>query len=501
METIFSAKPFIAILVSLFVIPVIVSSKTENVREAWTFIAAIIKFLIVVSLLPLILKGATIEYTIAEITTNLSIKLRVDSFGMLFALISTFLWIVTSLYSVGYMRPLKEHSQTRYYCFFALSLSATLGVAFSGNLLTLYLFYEMLSFATYPLVTHHQDKEARTSGRKYLFYILGSSIAFVLPAMLFTFMHTGTFEFLPQGFMAGHFSQTTLLVLLLMFVFGFAKAGLMPLHSWLPAAMVAPTPVSALLHAVAVVKVGVFCVARVVTGVFGTKLLSTSIGLPGTIELHTVVCYIASFTIITASLIALSQDGLKRRLAFSTIGQLSYIILGVALLSPSGMAGGMLHIAMHAFGKITLFFCAGAIYVASGIKNISDMVGIGKRMPITMTAFFIGSLSVIGLPPCGGFISKWLLVIGTLEAGQLFFLFVLLGSSLLNAAYFLPIVYKAFFCTDEESMFEDKVDEVPKWCLVPLSITAGISIVLFFFPQPFLTLSKMTIQTLIGGGF
>ncbi len=498
--TIFSVKPLIAILVSLFVIPAIVSSKSENVRETWTFTAAILKFLIVLSMLPLILNGNAIEYTVAQVLPGVAIKLRIDSFGMLFALVSTFLWIVTSMYSIGYMRALNEHSQTRYFSFFALSLSATLGVAFSGNLLTMYLFYEMLSFATYPLVTHHQDKEARTSGRKYLLYILGSSIAFVLPAMIYIFAKTGTFEFLPQGFMAaGGFSQSTLLVLLLMFVFGFAKAGLMPFHSWLPAAMVAPTPVSALLHAVAVVKVGVFCVARVITGVFGTNLLSTSIGIPGSIELHTVVCYIASFTIIAASLIALSQDGLKRRLAFSTIGQLAYIILGVALLSASGMAGGMLHIAMHAFGKITLFFCAGAIYAASGVKNISQMVGIGRRMPITMGAFFIGSLSVIGLPPCGGFISKWLLVIGTLEAGEMFFLFVLLASSLLNAAYFLPIVYKAFFCTDEESQFENKVDEVPRWCLVPLSLTAVISIVLFFFPQPFLTLAKMTVQTLIGG--
>lgn len=492
METIYSAKPLIAILVSLFVIPVLISSRSENVREGWTFAAAIIKLLIVASMAPLILKGASIEFTIAEVLPNLAIKLKVDTFGMLFALVSSSLWIVTSAYSIGYMRTLKEHSQTRYYVFFALSLSATIGVAFSGNLLTMYLFYEMLSFATYPLVTHHQDGEARSSGRKYLFYILGSSIAFVLPAMLYTYAQTGTFEFASQGFMAGYFSKTTLLILLLMFVFGFAKAGIMPFHSWLPAAMVAPTPVSALLHAVAVVKVGVFCVARVITGVFGTDLLLS-------LDLNTIVCYIASFTIITASLIALTQDGLKRRLAFSTVGQLSYIVLGVALLSPLSMTGGMLHIAMHAFGKITLFFCAGAIYAASGIKNISQMVGIGKRMPITMIAFLIGSLSVIGLPPAGGFISKWYLVLGTLESGQMFFLFILLFSSLLNAAYFLPIVYKAFFCTDEESMFENKVDEVPIWCLVPLSFTAVVSVVLFFFPQPFLKLATMMVQSLIGG--
>jgi multicomponent Na+:H+ antiporter subunit D len=261
---------------------------------------------------------------------------------------------------------------------------------------------------------------------------------------------------------------------------------IMPLHSWLPAAMVAPTPVSALLHAVAVVKVGAFSVLRVLTGIFGIDLLSR-------LELGTVICYIAAFTVIVASLMALSQDGLKRRLAFSTIGQLSYIVLGVALLSPKGMIGGMTHIAMHAFGKITLFFCAGAIFVATGKKNISEMVGIGKRMPVTMIAFFIGSLSVIGLPPTGGFFSKWYLVMGTLQADQMPMLIVLLGSSLLNAAYFLPIVYRAFFCTAEESMFPDTVQEAPVWCVTPLVITAIGSVALFFYPTVFLQLAELAI--------
>jgi multicomponent Na+:H+ antiporter subunit D len=212
-----------------------------------------------------------------------------------------------------------------------------------------------------------------------------------------------------------------------------------------------------------------------------------------------VLCYIAAFTILTASLIALSQDGLKRRLAFSTIGQLSYIILGASLLSPKALTGGLMHIAMHAFGKITLFMCAGAIFVATGKKYISEMVGIGKRMPVTMTAFLVGSLSVIGLPPTGGFISKWFLVLGTLEADQITMLVVLLGSSLLNAAYFLPVVYRAFFCTPEESMFEDKVQEAPPWCVVPLVITAIVSIGLFFFPQPFFNLASLAVQSITGG--
>jgi len=486
-ETITSIKPFLAVLISLAVTPVLVSSRAPNVREAWTFVAAAAKFLIVLSMLPTILQGTEIVYTVAEFLPGAAIKFRVDALGMLFALVSSFLWIITSAYSIGYMRGLKEHSQTRYFCFFALALSATIGVAFSANLLTLYLFYELLSLSTYPLVTHHQDKEARSSGRKYLLYIVGGSIAFALPAMLISYNLAGTLEFSKYGFLAGTGSRTIMAVLLLMFIFGFTKSAIMPFHSWLPAAMVAPTPVSALLHAVAVVKVGVFSIVRVLIGVFGVNLL---------LDLHlgTIVCYIAAFTVITASLMALSQDGLKRRLAFSTIGQLSYIILGVALLSPKGMIGGMTHIAMHAFGKVTLFFCAGAIFVATGKKNISEMVGIGKRMPVTMTAFFIGSLSVIGLPPGGGFISKWYLVLGTLQADNWPMLVVLLGSSLLNAAYFLPIVYRAFFCTPEENMFDNRVEEAPIWCVVPLVLTSLGSIGLFFYPQPFLRLAGMMIN-------
>ena len=492
METIISIKPFLAVLVSSLAVLGIISSRRPNIRETWTLGAAALKFFIVASMLPAVLRGARIEYSLVQVLPGVAIRFRVDAFGMLFALVASSLWIITSIYSIGYMRSLKEHSQTRYFCFFAVSLSATIGVAFSANLLTLYLFYEMLSFATYPLVTHHQDTQARSSGRKYMLYIVGSSIGLVLPAMVLTWHLTGTLEFSSIGIMARTASPTLLTIIFFMFMFGFAKAAVMPMHSWLPAAMVAPTPVSALLHAVAVVKVGVFCVVRVMTKVFGNDCLA---GL----HLSPVICFIASFTIIVASFIALSQDGLKRRLAFSTIGQLSYIILGVALLSPLGMTGGMLHIAMHAFGKITLFFCAGAIFVATGRKNISEMAGIGKRMPITMGAFFIGSLSVIGLPPCGGFISKWYLVLGTLEADQIPMLIVLLTSSLLNAAYFFPIVYKAFFCSPEQSLFENKVEEAPLWCLVPLSFTAIASIVLFFFPQPFLSLARIAVKSIIGG--
>ena len=492
-QTIVSIQPLLAILASLLAVPcIILSRRTPNLREAWTFAAAGLKFVMVASLLPLILSGARVEYTIARVLPDFALQLRVDAMGLLFALVSSFLWIITSIYSIGYMRGLQEHSQTRYFCFFSLSLSATIGVAFSANLLTLYLFYEMLSLSTYPLVTHHQDRQARSSGRKYLFFILGTSIGMVLPAMIFIAVKTGTLDFASQGIISDKINPQAVTVLLLLFVFGFAKAAIMPFHAWLPAAMVAPTPVSALLHAVAVVKVGVFCIARMITGIFGTELLSS-------LELSTLLCVIAAVTILLSSLIALTQDDLKRRLAFSTIGQLSYIVLGMALLSKNAMTGGLLHIAMHAFGKITLFFCAGAIFVATGVKNITQMVGIGRQMPLTMSAFFVGALSVIGLPPCGGFISKWHLAIGTVEAGQYTMLAVLLVSSLLNAAYFLPIVYRSFFHHPEEGMFDGPMAEAPLWCLLPPLLTAGLSIVFFFYPQPFLRLARLAVQGIIGG--
>jgi multicomponent Na+:H+ antiporter subunit D len=491
METVYSSLPLWACLVSLAaVVPIVLLGRHPNRREGATLIAGAIKLTLVLTMLPTVLGGKAIKFTLWEILPNIAIEFKVDAFGMLFALVASSLWIVTSVYSMGYMRGLKEHAQTRFFAFFAVALSATLGVAFSANLLTLYLFYEMLSLSTYPLVTHHQDKEARTGGRTYLTYLMSTSIGFALPALILCYIRSGgSMDFSEPGVLSGSFTQTEALVVLLLLVFGFAKGGLMPFHSWLPGAMVAPTPVSALLHAVAVVKVGVFCILRVITGVFGVDMLQ---GL----NLGTVVAGIAAFTVVTSSLIALSQDSLKRRLAFSTIGQLAYIILGAALLAPKGMTGSMMHIGMHAFGKITLFFCAGAIFVATGKKYISEMVGIGRRMPVTMIAFLIGSLGVVGLPLAGGFWSKFYLVWGTLESDQFIFTAVYLVSSLLNAAYFFPIVFRAFFFKPGESKFPAGIKESHKFCVAALSVTAIGTIVLFFWPAPFFELANMMTEQL-----
>jgi multicomponent Na+:H+ antiporter subunit D len=280
--------------------------------------------------------------------------------------------------------------------------------------------------------------------------------------------------------MTGAASPATIGLLLVLFVFGFAKAGIMPFHGWLPAAMVAPTPVSSFLHGVAVVKVGVFSILRVILDILGPDLLRQ-------LDYGVALTYFVSITILVASLVALTQDNLKRRLAYSTIGQLSYMVLGAGMLSAAGMTGGVLHIAMHAFGKITLFFCAGAIYVASHKKYISEMDGLGRQMPFTYLAFFLGSLSIIGMPPLGGFISKWNLVIGAVEADQLVLVVVLLVSSLLNAAYFFPIVYRGFFAAPAAGVSSGR-KEAPIFCLLPLTVTALCSVALFFYPTVFLQL-------------
>lgn len=489
-ETIQSSMPLWACLSALLaVFPILVLRKEPFLREGVTFLAGVLMLGFVVSMVPDVLSDQVLEFTLVKITSEVPIVFRVDGLGLLFALVASSLWIVTSLYSIGYMRALKEHSQTRFFVFFAISLCATIGVAFAGNLLTLYLFYEMLSLATWPLVTHHQDKEARTGGRKYLTYLLGTSVGFALPALIFCYVKASAtgLEFSAAGFLAGNISGgTEALVLLLLFTFGFSKAGLMPFHSWLPGAMVAPTPVSALLHAVAVVKVGVFCIIRVFTGVFGLEFLKT-------LDIALVVAWIAAFTIIMSSLIALTQDNLKRRLAFSTIGQLAYIILGVALLNDHAVQGSMLHIAMHAAGKITLFMCAGAIFVATGRKYLSEMVGIGRRMPITMTAFFVGALSVIGLPPTGGFVSKWHLVLGAADANQIALLGVLVASSLLNIAYLLPPVWKAFYVPEGVTTDFDEGGrkEAPWACVVPLCLTSVLCIVLFLKPDLLIELTVL----------
>ncbi len=445
-----------------------------NLRETGTFVVAGALFAVVASLVPEVLAGGRPELTLLPVLPGLELALGLEPLGMLFALVASGLWIVTSAYSVGYMRGHHETNQTRYYVCFAIAILGALGVALARNMFTLFVFYELLTLSTYPLVTHHGDEKAMRGGRVYLGVLLTTSIAFLLLAVLWTWTLTGTLEFREGGILAGQVDDGMVGVLLALYVFGTGKAALMPFHRWLPAAMVAPTPVSALLHAVAVVKAGVFTVMKVVVYVFGIDLLRDS-------GASVWLTWVAAATILIASLVALTKDNLKARLAYSTVSQLSYIVLGAALANSFGVVGGSMHIAMHAFGKITLFFCAGAIYVAAHKTEISEMRGIGRVMPVTTFAFMIGALSVIGLPPLGGSWSKWYLALGAAEAHQLVLVAVLMISSLLNIAYLMPIPIRGFFSPLPAGAERPRIKEAPLFCVVPICFTALGCLARFFF--------------------
>lgn len=468
--------------------------RNRNLREAASLVTAVFTFALVAALTSEVLGGARPSVDLFPMLPGLSITLTVEPLGQLFALIASGLWIVNTVYSIGYMRANKEGNQTRFYVCFTIAISAAIGIAYAGNLLTLFLFYEMLTISTYPLVTHAGTPEAIRGGRVYLGILMSTSIGLLFLAMLWTYNITGTLDFVEGGILAGQVQGPELAVLMFLYMFGIGKAALMPVHRWLPAAMVAPTPVSALLHAVAVVKAGVFTVVKVIVYIFGLDFLNQAHG-------DDWLLFVAGFTIIAASIIALRQDNLKRRLAYSTVSQLSYVILATAILAPISVAGAVMHIAAHAFGKITLFFAAGSIYTAAHKTEVSQLDGIGKRMPFTMTAFGIGALSMIGIPPTAGFISKWYILTGALETGEAFAILVIIASTLLNASYFLPIVYRAFFKDqkprDENDPYAkyDNHGEAPIAVVAALSFTALGTIALFFYPDVPLALGR----ALVGG--
>ena len=458
-----------------------------NPREAVSLLTAGCLFLLVTSLYGQVLAGERPALDLAEPLSGLTISFELEPLGMIFALVASFLWLVTTIYSIGYMRGHGEKHQTRFYSYFAIALGSVMGIAFAGNLFTLFIFYEVLTLSTYPLVTHAGNRAARRSGHLYLGYLLGSSVILLLMAMIWTWSLAGTLDFRSGGILRDTISPDAASVLLILFIFGIGKAAVMPLHRWLPAAMVAPTPVSALLHAVAVVKAGVFSVLKVAIYIFGIDYLAE---VPATRWLM----YIAAITILLGGLIALRQDNLKLRLAWSTISHLSYIVLGALLATSMSIVGGGMHIVMHAFAKITLFFCAGAILVTTHKTRISEMQGLGRQMPATMTAFFIASLSIIGLPPFGGFWSKWFLGLGTLDAQQLMMLGVLLLGSLLNIAYLLPVPMQAFFRPDPETTGKPVIREAPTPCLLALLLTATTCIILFFSPEPVYRLLQQVVN-------
>jgi multicomponent Na+:H+ antiporter subunit D len=459
-------RPLLAVLVSFVAAFFIVAShRSPNVREGWTVVASVAKFGIVASMLPAVLDGAVFEWSLGAFLPGIEFALRADALGMLFAFLASGLWIVTSFYSIGYMRGNDETNQTRYFAAFAVSLSATMGIAFAGNLVTIFVFYEILSIATYPLVAHDETEEARSAGRKYLAYTMFGGGVLVLAGTALVYLIAGNVSFTAGGIqeLANADPGLAMLAFFLLAIGFGVKAGIMPLHQWLPEAMVAPTPVSGLLHAVAVVKSGAFGVSRVVLDVFGPELVF-ELSLPFGFSAGLVLSTIGAITLTAASIIALRKDHLKQRLAYSTVSQLSYIILGLGLFGWYGLVGALLHIPAHAFMKLTLFFCAGNLHVSTHTDYISEMAGIGKRMPLTMGAFTVASLGMAGIPLLAGFVSKYYMLIGGVRMGAQFtpvayyLVGALLLSGVLNIAYFWPVIYTAFFESEDTHDAKPLVD-------------------------------------------
>ena len=483
---------YVALIAPVFgLFAIMLANHRQNLREGATLITGVIVFVMALSVALAVSGGARPGFEVIEILPGLSLRFEVEPLGAMFGVIASGLWIVNSLYSIGYMRGTNEKHQTRFYMCFAVAILAAIGIAYSANLLTFFLFYELLTLSTFPLVTHKENEAARKGGGIYLGILLGTSIGFLLPAIIWTYAITGTAEFTLGGlFMApatelaaGPMIEPTsplVIVLLGLFAFGIGKAALMPIHPWLPSAMVAPTPVSAFLHAVAVVKAGVFAVVKVAVYIFGIDFLAAGWA-------SDIILWIAAFSILAASAIAMTQDNLKARLAYSTVSQLSYVTMGAMLATSMGVAGGSLQIAAHALGKMTLFMCAGAIYVAHQKSNISEMRGLGRRMPFTFAAFIIGAVSIIGLPPMAGAWPKFFLMWGAADAGQQLVLAVLILSSVMNIVYLLTPMVRGFTDPLSPGLPTGKgLAEAPAFCLVPAWITAIGTIILFFYIQPLL---------------
>jgi len=409
----------------------------HRTRTTLNLFGALVKIVLVLWMLWGVYNQQIYEVRLA-LLPGLDLVFRVGPLALFFIILSSGLWLVTTVYAIGYLEG--SPNRSRFFGFFSLCVTSTVGLAMAGSLFTFLLFYEMLTLTTYPLVVHRGTEAARRAGHIYLAYtVFGGALLLAGTVWLYTL--TGTLEFIPQGFVSGldpsHHPALIAIFVLLIGGLG-VKAALVPLHGWLPSAMVAPAPVSALLHAVAVVKAGAFGIVRVVYEVYGVEF-SSELGVAYPLAI------LAAVTIIYGSLRALFQDDLKRRLAFSTVSQVSYIALGVAIVGPIATIGGIVHLVHQGLMKITLFFCAGNLAETLGIHKVSEMNGVGRRMPWTMTAFTVGAFGMIGLPPFAGFISKWYLSLGALEAGQDWVILLLVASSLLNAVYFLPILYAAWF--------------------------------------------------------
>lgn len=461
--------PFIGALVIA-----LLSRTRPHHAEFWSFVAAGVTLLATVQLFTGARAAQDLPLTLVTFAPGLDLSFRADALGLTFALLASGLWVLTTLFSTGYVRDNALKHRPRYYACFAASVGAATGVALAGNLLTFLLFYEVLTLATYPLVLHKETPEAARAARRYLAFALTGGVLLTL-ATVWVYTLTGTLTFTPGGFLQGAAAPGVLGALFVCAIVGTGiKAAVMPFHSWLPAAMVAPSPVSALLHAVAVVKAGVFGCMRILGFVFGPESLA---GLPW----PRVLLAVCIATILIGSLIALRQQNLKRRLAYSTIVHLSYIVFGAALLTPRGFSGAILHMVNHGLAKITLFLCAGAIYATYRHTEIGQLKGLGRKMPWTCAAFTLASLSLMGVPGLSGFVSKLYLARGALDAGETLYAFVLVGASLLTAAYLFPIIRAFYFEKAADHPDEANAGDAGEARLalrIPL-ITTAVLVVLF----------------------
>jgi multicomponent Na+:H+ antiporter subunit D len=447
--------------------------ESVKLRTVLNLLGATAKLVLVGVMIWGVISGQVFE-TRWTLAPGLDLVLHADELSVLFVTLSTVLWLVTTVYAIGYLENTPHRS--RFFGFFSLCVTATVGLALAGNLFTFVIFYELLTLATYPLIAHKGTPEAVRGARIYLAYTLSGGVLLLIGAVWLRTI-AGPLEFVQGGILGNipGLDPWSLRWIFVLLIAGLGvKAALVPLHGWLPQAMVAPAPVSALLHAVAVVKAGAFGIVRVVYDVFGVEFL-------GSLHMLPLLGALAAFTIIYGSFKALSQDLLKKRLAYSTISQVSYIALGTAIIGPLATIGGLVHLVHQGIMKITLFFAAGNYAETLGVHRVSQMDGVGRRMPGTTMAFTIGALGMIGIPPVAGFVSKWYLGVGAIEAGQAAWVIpVLIGSSLLNAGYFLPILYRAWFKSRPQAWPAEKprtgMLEMPGALLWPPVITALLAL-------------------------
>ncbi|MCQ2506110.1 MAG: proton-conducting membrane transporter [Lachnospiraceae bacterium] len=459
----------------------IINFKSRKARNIWVLGSSLINSVII---LVLILNSASIgKLVLFDIAMDLPIALSLDGMSRVFAGLIAFLWPLAVSYALEYM--VHEGGENIFYTFYMITYGITCGIAFSATLVTLYMFYEFLTLVTLPIVMHGMKEKNIAAGKKYVLYSIGGA-AFAFVCMVVALNYAPNLNFTYGGVFTGAYSDTTLFILRLVFVMGFfgfgVKAAVFPFHGWLPTASIAPTPVTALLHAVAVVNCGAFAIMRLIYFIFGTKLLY------GTAAQY--ICLTMSLvTILFGSTYALKEQHFKRRFAYSTISNLSYMLFGAALMTPGGLAGGLAHFVFHGIIKITLFFVAGIMLCKYEKADVDDLYGVGRKMKITFACFTIAGVALMGVPPTIGFVSKWMLLqAGAATSGGALGkagMAVILVSALLTAAYVLSIVIRAYF--PGPGFDYSKLEEVkdPGWFMkLPLLLLAATIVLLGIFSHP-----------------